>query len=243
MIENEVVTIPDKARFVGDLPKLYNKLRSLRSKRFIAQLWEYKFCVGAVAALNIDIQGLLDFLYWLSCPFNVLYTFVINLLKCAAIEFVKGTVDGYFYIVSLSFQCHVFDFFCHRVFLLHCLTVGVVRAEELFENSEGISTVDIACYLVRSFGDSVMKSSITVSVKKSSVARVTEDFVSFANFTEIGHVFGHLRLVISNRMILESQLAVGLSDFFFRGVRFDTKSFVVLKVAHFKLFIIIKHQR
>lgn len=63
---DEVVAIPYEASFVGNLLKLYYKVGSLGSKSLIAQLLEYKFCFGAVAALNIDSNGLLDLLDWLS---------------------------------------------------------------------------------------------------------------------------------------------------------------------------------
>ena len=89
------------------------------------------------------------------------------------------------------------DFFCHWTFLFNCLAVGVIRAEEIFKNSEGISIVGVASYLVWSLADTVTESSITMSVVKSSMTRVAEDLVSFTNSAEIQLELGHFRLFIS----------------------------------------------
>jgi len=202
--------------------------------------------VLAVAALDIYSKGLLDHLDWLSCPIDVLNAIVFNLLHGTVIKFIKSAVDGYFYIFSLGFFLEVLDFFCHWTFLFHCLAVGVLRAEEIFKNSEGISIVGVASYLVWSLADAVTESSITVSVVKSSMTRVAEDLVSFTNSTEIQLELGHFRLFISQRMVLQCQLAVGLSDVFFLGIRLNLKSVIILVACHFKLFIIINqasHQR
>jgi hypothetical protein len=78
------------------------------------------------------------------------------------------------------------------------------------------------------------------------MTRVAEDLVSFTNSTEIQLELGHFRLFISQRMVLECQLAVGLSDVFFLGIRLNLKSVIILVACHFKLFIIINqasHQR
>lgn len=77
------------------------------------------------------------------------------------------------------------------ILLLNCLAVGVFRAEELFEYSEGVTTVRIAGYFVWSFLNTVMKSSITVRIVKCFVISVTQYLVGFANSAEFRHVLSY----------------------------------------------------
>jgi hypothetical protein len=141
--------------------------------------------VLAVTTLDIDRQGLLDHIDWLRCAIDIFNSVVVNLLHCTVIKFVECTVDGYFYIVCLGLILKVLNFFRHWILLFHCLAVGVIRAEKFFENSEGITIVDVARYLVWTCEDAVMESSITVSVVQSPMPWIAEDFVSFTNLAKI----------------------------------------------------------
>ena len=72
--------------------------------------------------------------------------------------------------------------------------------------------------------------SVAVLIVGSPLLAVREDFVGFLGFLEVFFRLGIVRIAV--RVMLHGQLAVGLLDFFFRGVAIDAENVVKVAFCH-----------